>query len=285
MSENRFIASRYHVPFDSNYIRIFYANMAKMKLFEYINQFTDIQHDPVKYKALIQDIFLPDATITITTKFRHNVKKTHHLLSFLLTCTLDMIENPTVSHLDIICNQFVTETLVNKTIYFSSPQCILTCNYHDGSKMRSFIHFHGVMNFHWKIKSLDIYLDEFKSNLNYKLVEDLLVNQNLGKTLFKLMEEKGNDKEIIDLIRSNFQCFQDVTHMGMNNELIKIFQINDIMTCLTPLKIFQRKYKIASPLEAMKLFIDIYENGIGERRHDSDSTDSISTDSISSDSE
>lgn len=240
----------------NNSIRMFYTNMAKMKIHEYIDRLVECQWDPTLYHILFQEVFLPYAKVSITTQFQNHIKKTHHLFSFMLAQTINMIETPTVSYFEIQRNQFVTEVLSNETIYFTAPMCSLTCHYRDGSKMKYNLHFNGQMNLSWKIMSLDIVLDGFKSNLDYKLVEELLLKEQLGQKLFELIEQKNKDKEIIDLVRSNFQCFQDLSHLGINNELIKLFQINDIMSCLHPLRVFQKKHNIASPREAMKLFIN-----------------------------
>lgn len=55
-------------------------------------------------------------------------------------------------------------------------------------------------------------------------------------------------------LRSQFKVFHNISSFGIQESLIRVLQVNDVMSYLKRLKIFQKVNNIQSPLESLSLF-------------------------------
>ncbi|CCK70765.1 LIM domain-binding protein KNAG_0F00960 [Huiozyma naganishii CBS 8797] len=255
-------------------MKAFYANMAKMKLYDIIDVFQTSTIDNATWthwQTFLKDMFVVDAFLIIVSKVTP-VPKRYNLLSYLLSILCSTIQKHGVIKISIIVYGLITETLNSNSIYFNCPGCRLKLLYADGSYMRYFSHFNGTLDFQFKITWVNIAISNFKLGLEWGALENLLHKKNNSNELLKKLENPevaqldGQDsknsmlvnRDALLFLKSRFDAFQNISSLGIDNNIVRSIQLNEVMSNLKYLKMFQRENNIVSPVEAMQKFVQKY---------------------------
>lgn len=198
-----------------------------------------------------------------------------------------------VVKLEIVPQQLRAQVLSNGSIFFECPRCLLTYFFPDGSYMTNFTHFKGVFDTNLKIEWLGMFTYSFVPGVEWGSLETKLSDPAVSAEIFgklssinekkrsmndskvnlnksrndsrkgKFPRQEDSDADIdairfeaMTKLRSQFKVFQNVSSFGIQEGFMRILQVNDVMSYLKNLKIYQKCSGIKSPVETLTSFVN-----------------------------
>ena len=262
-------------------MRRYIADIAKQKIYEFvetgnvsIEQILDQQY----WQPVIDQLFSNTSTCTIS-KTTQNTNRHFMYLTKMFPAMCQSARYLNVSRFEAYPNQVFTQVLSNDTIFFSCLRLTFRIHYKDGSYVTHYSQFKGVFNRNFKIDWMDFVIHSFVPGIEWGALESALANpahsahisehtipidpfnSNIHETA--AAANKGESKNTlmqkfatITQLRSNFDIFRNISAIGVHNDVVRSLQINEIMSDLRAVRIYQRKFGIGSPLDAMRAFVD-----------------------------
>ncbi|AMD22824.1 HHR055Wp [Eremothecium sinecaudum] len=92
---------------------------------------------------------------------------------------------------------------------------------------------------------------------NYNSTSGQLADETKGPTSGTKQDNPQACTNInaITLLRSQFKVFRNVSSFGIQESMMRVLQVNDVMSYLKSLKVYQKVNKIQSPLESLNSFV------------------------------
>lgn len=269
---------RYNImPFP---LRKYLADMAKCKIFELVecaNVPVDRILDQSYWDGIADKWFTPVATINVS-KNSHNTVRHFVYIQRMFSALCQSARYLDIVKFELYPNQIFTQLLSNGTIFFSCLRLSFTYHYKDGSYVTHYSQFKGVFNPDFKIEWMDFGVHSFVPGIEWNALERKISNSNLDKDLSAAStpndpynsqfhatatnERSTSEGEVrqkfatISKLRSNFDIFRNISSLGVHNDIVRALQINEIMSDLRFVRIYQRMHNITSPLTALQNFVD-----------------------------
>lgn len=258
-------------------LRKYFADIAKYRIYEIIetaNVSIDKILDESYWNNIIAKWFTSTSTINIS-KSSANSYFSYISKMFPALCTAARYLN--ISRFEAYPHQVFTEVLSNGSIFFCCLRLSFTYHYQDGSYVTHFSQFKGVFNTAFLIEWMDFDIHSFVPGVDWNSLENTITNPKtsfeISKNLtssdpfnsqFQSKSQYGeNDPQnatpekltAISQLRSNFDIFKNISNSGARNDFVRLLQINEIMSDLRSVRMYQKKHDIDSPLEAFKAFV------------------------------
>ncbi|SMN19776.1 similar to Saccharomyces cerevisiae YDL233W Putative protein of unknown function [Maudiozyma saulgeensis] len=281
---------QYHImPFP---LRKYLADMAKCKIFELVEcASVPVERilDQEYWNTVVTKWFTPAATINVS-KNTHNTHRHFIYLAkmFSVLCQADRYLD--LDRFELYPSQVFTQVLSNGTIFFSCLRLSFTYYYKDGSYVTHYSQFKGVFNANFMIEWMDFGVHSFVPGIEWNALEKTIstlqpsanepsevtpndpynsqfhtsLNSNNGNPNNntdsndpeKAQDETRQKFATITKLRSNFEMFRNISALGVHCDIVRALQINEIMSDLRFVRIFQRMHNIGSPLVALQSFVD-----------------------------
>ena len=261
-------------------LRKYLADMAKCKIFEMVecaNVPVERILDQSYWDAIADKWFTPVATINVS-KNSHNTVRHFVYIQRMFSALCQSARYLDIVKFELYPNQIFTQLLSNGTIFFSCLRLSFTYHYKDGSYVTHYSQFKGVFNTEFKIEWMDFGVHSFVPGIEWNALERKISNSNLDIDLsaastpndpynsqFHATATNGrgtSEGEVrqkfatISKLRSNFDIFRNISSLGVHNDIVRALQINEIMSDLRFVRIYQRMHNISSPLTALQNFVD-----------------------------
>lgn len=261
-------------------MRKYIADMAKHKIYELVetgNVTIEQILNQNYWEPVIDSWFSPTSTCTIS-KTTQNTNRHFMYLTKMFPAMCQFARYLNVSRFEAYPNQVFTQVLSNDTIFFSCLRLTFRVHYKDGSYVTHYSQFKGVFNREFKIDWMDFVIHSFVPGIEWSALENAIANPSQNSHISEhsipidpfnshIQEKMSKSKDesrnttvqkfaTITQLRSNFDIFRNISAIGVHNDVVRALQINEIMSDLKAVRIYQRKYGIGSPLEAMRAFVD-----------------------------
>lgn len=251
-------------------VRKYLANMAILRLYDLIdmiNMSAGKMNNKRFWNSMYVEYFSDSSTIQVTKNQEPNARNFFMLVS-LLSSLCSVCDSIGLVRLQLVPRKIISQLLSNRTIFFNSERCTLTCHYKDGSYITYFTQIKGSFNIAFKLDWIEIEIFSFVPGIEWNALERLLTNEAISESIFKDLASPSGDLEnspksmpanfkSVSKLRSYFSVFRNISPFGFHNDLIRVLHINDIMTSLIAVRNFQKVKKIQSPIEAFQKYVDL----------------------------
>ncbi|AAS50594.1 ABL177Wp [Eremothecium gossypii ATCC 10895] len=275
-------------------VRKYLSNMALLRAHEVVNQVNQSMgkvDDYEYWSRFTKDIFAPDGVLRYARKNGDDTRLFEFAMP-IIPSLLKFLGSTGVVRIEMVPQQLHVQVLSNGTIFFEHPRCPVTYFYPDGSYMANFSRIKGIFDASLKIEWCDVCTYSFVPGIEWNSLERVLSDQKVSQKIFqalagsnappdtvpdgnkdyslKMDQQMPANFSAITQLRSQFKVFHNISSFGLHESLMRVLQVNDVMSYLKNLKVYQRVNNIQSPLESLRSFVAAAE----ERRRMSQPTTS-----------
>ncbi|CAH01011.1 Mfg1p [Kluyveromyces lactis] len=284
------ISSTYPYP-----LRKYLSNLAILRAHEIINLLnvsSNKLNDMKYWVKVMSELFTPYGLFRYSRKHQEDIRQ-FEFTAVVIPSVMRAFGCSGVAKLEIVPHQLRAQVLSNGSIFFECPRCLLTYFFPDGSYMTNFTHFKGVFDINLKIEWLGMFTYGFVPGVEWGSLETKLSDPTVSAEIFgKLSTINGKKKsandsknntgksgidskkdkpikqefdeadldavrfEAMTKLRSQFKVFQNVSSFGIQEGFMRILQVNDVMSYLKNLRIYQKCSGIKSPVETLSTFVN-----------------------------
>ena len=263
-------------------LRKYLSNLAILRAHEIINLLNvsnDKLNDMKYWVKIMSELFTPYGLFRYSRKQQDDIRQ-FEFTAVVIPSVMRAFGSSGVAKLEIVPHQLRAQVLSNGTIFFECPRCLLTYFFPDGSYMTNFTHFKGVFDTALKIEWLDMFTYSFVPGVEWASLETKLSDPKISAEIFEKLSsansktstepKKGSNSskmvaaqpdlgslqfQAMAKLRSQFKVFQNVSSFGIQEGFMRILQVNDVMSYLKNLKIYQKCGGIKSPVETLTSFV------------------------------
>lgn len=260
-------------------IRKYLSNMAILRLHEIINLLNVSTGSIDSYgywHRFVTDFFAPYGVSRYSRKNGDETRQFEFTMPIIPTI-LHSLAAVGVFRLEFVPQQLRAQVLSNGTIFFECPRCTITSHYSDGSYMTNFSQIKGIFDSMLKVEWIDVCIHSFVPGIEWNSLERLIGDERVCHEVFNslkppnsLDDSKQNPSGTSNLprdgtvpanfstitkLRSQFKVFQSISSFGVHEGFMRVLQVNDVMSYLKNLKVYQKVNGIKSPLETLEAFV------------------------------
>ncbi|CEP64608.1 Mfg1p LALA0_S12e02828g [Lachancea lanzarotensis] len=262
-------------------IRKYLSNMAILRLHEIINLInvsTGRVDDFDYWKRFTSDLFTPYGILRYSTKGGEETRQ-FEFTTPIIPLICQSLGSVGVVRLEIVPQQLRAQVLSNGTIFFDCPRCTATYYYPDGSYMTNFSQIKGIFDSNLKMIWVEISSYSFVPGIEWSSLERLISHEPLCHQIFQELGQshetpQAPDQEhdqqspmgsngpkvptnfaAITKLRSQFGVFHNISSFGVQESFMRALQVNDVISYLKNLKVYQKVHKHRSPLGSLEALI------------------------------
>lgn len=261
-------------------VRKYRSNMAILRLYEIINWINISTGKLSNYNywnKFALDMFAPYGVLRYTKKNGDNTRQFEFTLP-IIPSVFKSLGTMGVVRIEMVPQQLRAQVLSNGTIFFEFPRSSITLFFSDGSYITHFTQIKGIFDSSLKIEWCDISTYNFVPGIEWNSIEKVISNQAFSHEIFQKLsnssvngsstspsygEELPSNISAITHLRSQFKVFQHMSSIGIHESFMRVLQVNDVMSYLKNLKVYQKFTGIKSPLHALNSFIASNQDGSG----------------------
>ncbi|SCU96326.1 LAME_0F15874g1_1 [Lachancea meyersii CBS 8951] len=274
---------RRYVPFSTMPypIRKYLSNMAILRLHEIINLInvsTGSVNDFDYWKRFTSDLFTLYGILRYSTKAGEETRQ-FEFTTPIIPLICQSLASVGVVRLEIVPQQLRAQVLSNGTIFFDCPRCTITFYYPDGSYMTNFSQVKGIFDSTLKIIWVEISSYSFVPGIEWSSLERLISSEILCHQIFKDLSKThekpqtsdqdpdqqptsgGQEPQMptnfaaITKLRSQFKVFHNISSFGVQESFMRALQVNDVISYLKNLKVYQKVHNLQSPLSSLEALV------------------------------
>ncbi|SCW03956.1 LAFE_0H02762g1_1 [Lachancea fermentati] len=255
-------------------IRKYLSNMAILRLHEIINLLnlsTGRVGDYDYWLRFTHDIFTPYGIFRLSTKGGEETRQ-FEFTTPIIPLICQTYGNVGIVRLETIPQQLRAQVLSNGTIYFDCPRCTTTFYYPDGSYMTNFAQVKGVFDSSLKMEWVEFACYSFVPGIEWNSLERLISAEPICHEIFQYLSQKHDGSQLNDegptkedsmpanflaitKLRSKFKVFENLSSFGIQESFMRALQVNDVISYLKTLKVFQKVHNIQSPLGSLEAYV------------------------------
>ncbi|SCU93260.1 LAFA_0F15456g1_1 [Lachancea sp. 'fantastica'] len=262
-------------------IRKYLSNMAILRLHEIINLInvsTGRVDDFDYWKRFTSDLFTPYGILRYSTKGGEETRQ-FEFTTPIIPLICQSLGSVGVVRLEIVPQQLRAQVLSNGTIFFDCPRYTATYYYPDGSYMNNFSQVKGIFDSNLKMIWVEISSYSFVPGIEWSSLERLISSEPLCHQIFKDLGQshetpRAQDQEsdqqspsgqkepqvptnfaAITNLRSQFGVFHNISSFGVQESFMRALQVNDVISYLKNLKVYQKVHKLRSPLGSLEALV------------------------------
>ncbi|AET40831.1 Mfg1p Ecym_6460 [Eremothecium cymbalariae DBVPG len=268
-------------------VRKYLSNMAILRAHEVVNQINLSMgriDDYEYWDKFANDIFTPNGILRYARKNGDDTRLFEFVMP-IIPSLLKFLGSTGVVRIEVVPQQLRVQVLSNGTIFFEYPRCTVTYFYPDGSYMTNFSQIKGIFDATLKIEWCDICTYSFVPGIEWNSLERVISDHKVSYEIFQALSDpnatpnlgvdenkdysvnKADVQQVppnfnaITQLRSQFKVFHNISSFGIHESLMRVLQVNDVMSYLKNLKVYQKLNNIQSPLESLSSFIAASEDG------------------------
>lgn len=270
-------------------LRKYLSNLAILRTHEIINLLnvsSNKLNDMKYWNQIMGETFTPYGVFRYSRKHQDDIRQ-FEFAAVVVPSVMRSFGSSGVARLEIVPHQLRAQLLSNGSIFFECPRCLLTYFFPDGSYITNFTHFKGVFDTTLRIEWLDMFTYSFVPGVEWGALESKLSDPLLCKQIFEKLSQVDASKSYsapgdksrvksenngeansrtpnnsetpifgaLTQLRSQFKVFQNVSSFGIQEGFMRVLQVNDVMSYLKNLKIYQRCNSIRSPVDSLSLYV------------------------------
>ncbi|SCV05309.1 LANO_0H04632g1_1 [Lachancea nothofagi CBS 11611] len=262
-------------------IRKYLSNMAILRLHEIINLInvsTGIVDDFEYWKRFTNDLFTPYGILRYSTKGGEETRQ-FEFTTPIIPLICQSLGSVGVVRLEIVPQQLRAQVLSNGTIFFDCPRCTTTYYYPDGSYMTNFSQIKGIFDSNLKMVWVEISSYSFVPGIEWSSLERLISSEPICHEIFQDLSQppKKSEKQddtlnppsveddqdpqmpsnfsAITKLRAQFGVFHNISSFGVQESFMRALQVNDVISYLKNLKVYQKVNNYRSPLGSLEALV------------------------------
>lgn len=261
-------------------IRKYLSNMAILRLHEIINLInvsTGRIDDFDYWQRFTNDLFTPYGIMRYSTKGGEETRQ-FEFTTPIIPLICQSLGSVGVVRLEMIPQQLRAQVLSNGTIFFDCPRCTTTFYYPDGSYMTNFSQIKGIFDSNLKLEWVEISTYTFVPGIEWSSLERLISSEPICHEIFKDLgqahKKTTNSDELkkqgtgrkpeqqipenfaaITKLRAQFGVFHNISSFGIQESFMRALQVNDVISYLKNLKVYQKVHNLQSPLSSLEAFV------------------------------
>ncbi|SCU98397.1 LAMI_0F14444g1_1 [Lachancea mirantina] len=262
-------------------MRKYLSNMAILRLHEILNLInvsTGRVDDFSYWQRFTHDLFTPYGIMRYSTKGGEETRQ-FEFTTPIIPLICQSLGAVGIVRLETVPQQLRAQVLSNGTIFFDCPRCTTTYHYPDGSYMTTFAQMKGLFDSNLKIEWLEIVSYSFVPGIEWNSIERLISTSTVFQDIVRSLNQKGPGQEndfdksqksvngeskdepmplnfaAITKLRSQFRVFHNISSFGIQESFMRALQVNDVLSYLKNLKVYQKIHNIQSPLASLEALV------------------------------
>ncbi|SCU94123.1 LADA_0G06700g1_1 [Lachancea dasiensis] len=261
-------------------MRKYLSNMAILRLHEIVNLInisTGRAEDFDYWMRFTNDLFTPNGILRYSTKGGEETRQ-FEFTTPIIPLVCQSLGAAGVVRSEILPQQLRAQVLSNNTIFFDCPRCTTTYFYPDGSNMTNFSQIKGIFDSNLKMVWVEITSYSFVPGIEWSSLERLITSSPVCHEIFQelsgnqIKSENSEDDSkrpsagnggsrvptnfsAITKLRSQFGVFNNISSFGVQESFMRSLQVNDVISYLKNLKVYQKANKLNSPLASLESIV------------------------------